>query len=110
MSFVRIFALVFVFGRAGPSSCVKTEPKAKILGGFGWFGSACLNSWPVWMEQRPALAFFLGALDWAEAAAIGRSLRSLFRSLHMKLDENLRNELEIAIDFLNDAYPRSIFN
>ena len=62
-----------------------------------------------WSKGR-SLAFFLGALDWAEAAAIGRSLRSLFRSLHMKLDENLRNELEIAIDFLNDAYPRSIFN
>ena len=36
---------------------------------------------PLPIEKRPLPSFFLAALKRAEAAAIGRSLRSLFRAL-----------------------------
>ena len=58
--------------------------KMAIWAGFNLFLSVLFNWplwWPHWIEQRPLPCFILAAIDRAEAAAIGRSLRSLFRAL-----------------------------
>ena len=41
--FVRNFVPMFVFGRAGCLSYVKTELKPGTLAGFGWFGLVLLK-------------------------------------------------------------------
>ena len=59
--FVRNFALMFVFGRAGCLSYVKTELKPGTLAGFGWFRSVFLK-WPLWcplpIEEGRSLLIF----------------------------------------------------
>ena len=78
--FVSNFALLFATGRAGCLSCAKTELNwqfglvlASLVRRFliGRFGGR------TGLSKGRSLLSFLAALDLAEAAAIGRLLRSL---------------------------------